>query len=91
MAHRQNNSVNVTASDAPASNPIGTQYRRLLKRKQVLERTSLSNSAMYELIGQRRFPQPVKPTGGRASAWVEEEVEQFIASCIADRDAQVAA
>ncbi len=62
-------------------------YRRLLKRKQVLDRTSLSNTVMYQLIAEGRFPQPVKPTGGRASAWVEEEVDQYIASCIALRDA----
>ncbi len=64
--------------------------RRLLKRKQVLDRTSLSNTVMYQLIAEGRFPQPVKPTGGRASAWVEEEVDQYIASCIALRDANEA-
>lgn len=66
--------------------PGNRAYRRLLKRKQVLERTGLSNTVMYELIAQDRFPKPVKPTGGRASAWVEDEVEAFIASCIAARD-----
>lgn len=72
------------AADTPTYNRA---YRRLIKRKQVLERTGLSNTLMYELIAQDRFPKPVKPTGGRVSAWVEDEVEQFIASCIAARDA----
>ena len=79
--------------------PLGTNdmppgnraCRRLIKRKQVLERTGLSNTLMYELIAQDRFPKPVKPTGGRVSAWVEDEVDQFIASCIAARDAEQAA
>lgn len=79
--------INQPSSDDRYSNRA---YRRLLKRKQVLERTGLSNSGMYELIAQNRFPKPVKPTGARSSAWVEEEVDQFIASCIAQRDANEA-
>jgi prophage regulatory protein len=77
----------------PLSQPTTTDpvqgdrvYRRLLKRTQVLDRTSLSNTVMYQLIAEGRFPPPVKPTGGRASAWVEEEIDQYIASCIAARD-----
>ncbi|EMN5130286.1 AlpA family transcriptional regulator [Burkholderia contaminans] len=70
--------------------PGNRAYRRLLKRKQVLERTGLSNTVMYELIAQDRFPKPVKPTGGRASAWIEDEVDTFIASCIAARDSKQA-
>jgi prophage regulatory protein len=66
---------------------VSRAYRRLLKRDQVLERTGLSNSGMYELIARGLFPKPVKPTGARSSAWVEDEVDQFIASCIAQRDA----
>lgn len=75
------------ASDCPSGNRV---YRRLIKRKQVLDRTGLSNTLMYELIALDRFPKPVKPTGGRASAWVEDEVDAFIASCIAARDSEQA-
>jgi prophage regulatory protein len=76
---------------AAADTPPGDRaYRRLLRRKQVLERTGLSNTLMYELIAQNRFPKALKPTGGRVSAWVEDEVDAFIASCIAARDAEQA-
>jgi prophage regulatory protein len=75
------------AAVAAETPPGNRAYRRLIKRKQVLERTGLSNSGMYELIARGLFPKPVKPTGARSSAWVEEEVDQFIASCIAQRDA----
>jgi prophage regulatory protein len=76
---------------ATADTPTGNRaYRRLIKRKQVLERTGLSNTVMYQLISQGLFPKPVKPTGGRTSAWVEDEVDQFIASCIAARDTEQA-
>lgn len=78
-----------TTINQPSSDDrhVSRAYRRLIKRKQVLERTGLSNSGMYELIARGLFPKPVKPTGARSSAWVEEEVDQFIASCIAQRDA----
>ena len=75
------------AATAAESPPGNCAYRRLLPRKQVLERTRLSNTVMYELIARGLFPKPVKPTGSRTSAWVEDEVDQFIASCIAARDA----
>lgn len=84
MAYPLTQPQTAVVADTPSGNRA---YRRLIKRKQVLERTGLSNTAMYELISKNRFPKAVKPTGGRASAWVEDEVDQFIASCIAARDA----
>ncbi|PTB18252.1 hypothetical protein C9I57_24025 [Trinickia symbiotica] len=83
--------VTQTRAATAAATPTGNRaYGRLLKRKQVLERTGLSNSTLYELIARNRFPRAVKPTGGRASAWVEDEVDAFIASCIAARDSEQA-
>lgn len=85
----------MTSTPSPAETndlpPINRAHRRLIKRKQVLDRTGLSNTLMYELIAMDRFPKPVKPTGGRTSAWVEDEVDAFIASCIAARDSDQAA
>lgn len=64
-------------------------YRRLLSRKAVLDLMSFSNSVLYQLIADGFFPKPVKPTGGRASAWIEDEVLDFIEARIRDRDAEV--
>lgn len=83
MAYLQASSTEIAAPNTATAIP---QYHRLLKRKQVLDRTGLSNSVMYELIARGLFPKPVKPTGGRMSAWVEEEVEQFIAQRIEARN-----
>ena len=41
-----------------------------------------SNSQIYALIKDGRFPQPVK-IGGRAVAWVRAEIENWIAARIA--------
>lgn len=58
---------------------------RLLRFPQVRDRTGIGPTKCYELIKQGKFPAPVKV--GAASFWVEHEVEGFISSRIAERDA----
>jgi prophage regulatory protein len=41
--------------------------------------TALSRSAVYALMAESRFPQPIR-IGARAVRWVEREVLDFIAS-----------
>ena len=41
--------------------------------------TALSRSAVYALMGESRFPKPIR-IGSRAVRWVEQEVLDFIAS-----------
>lgn len=53
----------------------------LLKLDQVKSRTGLSKTAIYTDVS---FPQPVK-IGLRSVAWVEAEVEAWIAGRIAER------
>lgn len=50
----------------------------LLRLPDVMGRTGLSRSAVYALEG---FPKPVK-LSGRAVAWVQSEVEAWIAETI---------
>jgi prophage regulatory protein len=54
----------------------------LLRLPAVLARTALSRSAMYALAQRGEFPKPVK-VQRRASAWVEAEVDAWIAQRIA--------
>ena len=49
----------------------------LLRRKEVLRLTSLSQSSLYGLIIQSRFPRPVR-ISPRCVAWRSEEVENWI-------------
>lgn len=59
---------------------------RLIRREVVLQATGLSRSAMYRLMSSGQFPRPVSIT--RTSvAWLLSEVEAWIASKIADRNA----
>ncbi|MBS0570016.1 MAG: AlpA family transcriptional regulator [Proteobacteria bacterium] len=59
---------------------------RLIRLPEVKKLTGLCRSAIYEKI-RVDFPRQVK-IGDRGSAWVESEVEQWIASRIAARDAK---
>ena len=58
---------------------------RLLKRPEVQSCTGLSRSAIYQKMQDGVFPKPVK-TSSKAVAWVETEVEAWIADKIAARD-----
>lgn len=54
---------------------------RLIRLKQVAERTGLGRSSMYNYMAAGNFLKSVK-LGPRLVAWVEEEVEQWIADKI---------
>ena len=55
---------------------------RLERAKQVLERTSLSKSALYRLILEGKFPKPVQ-LAGRAVAFDSRAVDAWIAKRLA--------
>jgi prophage regulatory protein len=48
---------------------------------------TLSRSQIYRLIGRKRFPKPVR-MGERAVAFVEKEIDDYIAGRIAERDGE---
>ena len=52
---------------------------RILRLPEVLARTGLSRSTVYELIAKRLFPHPVS-LSIRAVGWIESEIENWIAS-----------
>lgn len=54
---------------------------RFIRLKQVMELCALSKTSVYEAMKKGEFPKAVK-LGGRASAWVKSEVEDWIQQCI---------
>lgn len=57
----------------------GKPHTTLIKRPEVRRRTTLSDSTLYRLMDGGDFPRPVRPNpNGRAVAWVEAEVDQWI-------------
>jgi prophage regulatory protein len=58
---------------------------KLIRLPDVLERVSLKKTAVYKMMAQDEFPRPVKI--GTASAWVEQEITDWIADRVAERQA----
>ena len=48
------------------------------RKRQVLERLSISNSTLYRLVRAGAFPAPIRLTG-RAVGWVSAEVDAWVA------------
>jgi len=61
--------------------------QKLLRLPQVIERTSLKRSTIYDLMEKRSFPRPIKISGARQNAWIESEVDDYVAARIAEREA----
>lgn len=59
--------------------------QRLLRLTDVIERTSLKRSTIYDLMEKGLFPRPIKISGARQNAWLENEIEAYIEARIADR------
>lgn len=58
---------------------------RLIRLPEVLERVSLKKTAVYKMMAEDQFPRPVKL--GQASAWVEQEVNDWISARLSERPA----
>jgi prophage regulatory protein len=59
------------------------QSTRLLRLPQVIDRTGLGKTKLYELQKDGLFPMRIKITA-HAVAWIEEEVETWIAGKVAE-------
>lgn len=70
--------VTPMTSDKVESKPF------LIRLGHVRTRTGLSRSTLYAYIREGRFPAPI-PISDRCVAWVESEIDQWIADRIASR------
>lgn len=55
----------------------------LIRRKEVERQTSLSRSRIYALMQEGLFPSSV-PLGPMSVAWVESEIQEWIAARLAE-------
>ena len=58
---------------------------RILKLKEVLNRTGLGKTSLYALIKNSDFPKQI-PLGSRAVGWLENEVDRWILNRIEARN-----
>jgi prophage regulatory protein len=51
---------------------------RILRRKELERRLSLSRSTIYSLMARGRLPRPIRLTDGRAVGWRESEINAWL-------------
>jgi predicted DNA-binding transcriptional regulator AlpA len=71
----------VSAAPGHDSQLPGIRRIRMLRLPQVIDATGLGKTKIYELQGQGEFPMRVKITA-HSVAWVEEDVQEWIAARI---------
>ena len=53
---------------------------KILRLKEVIDRTGLSRSTIYTEIAKDKFPKQVMLTGARSVGWHESSISNWIAS-----------
>lgn len=54
---------------------------RMLRLHDVMQKTGLSRSQIYRLIGLCDFPKQIQ-LGKRSAGWIEDEVDNWLRQCI---------
>ncbi|WP_421335552.1 helix-turn-helix transcriptional regulator [Aeromonas veronii] len=67
--------------------PNNPPTMRFIRVREAIQKTGLSKSSIYDLMAQGQFPQTVR-LGGRSVAFVEGEVDTWMAERIAARHAK---
>lgn len=62
---------------------------RLIRRKELQIKIGMGASSIYAEMAKGRFPKPVLLSEKRV-AWVESEIDQWVAERIASRNASIA-
>ncbi|MDD1829910.1 AlpA family transcriptional regulator [Photobacterium sp. ZSDE20] len=60
---------------------------RFLRLKEVIALTGLGRSSIYKFMEENTFPKTVS-LGGRAVAWVESEIEEWMEQRLTLRESQ---
>lgn len=66
-----------------------TETVRLIRRKEVQDKTGLGASSIYAMMQQGTFPKAVNISERRV-AWIESDVDQWISERIASHKAAIA-
>jgi prophage regulatory protein len=83
----------VATQNPPTLSPFPVDYTprdRFIRLPEVLYTTGLSRSTVYEMMTRKQFPAQIS-LGGKTVAWLESEVENWMAERIANRHQGAAA
>ena len=62
---------------------------RILRMKNVVAKTNLCDSTIYDLISKKQFPPPFKLVpGGRAAGWLESTIDAWATERATQGDAK---
>lgn len=79
----------MTSSSSNLSNTNSNlNQTRLIRRKEVQAKTGYGASSIYAEMAKGHFPKPVMLSERRV-AWIESEIDAWIAERIASRDATI--
>lgn len=73
----------------PNTDKVAPGGRNFVRGKQLKAKDGLAESTRYKMISEGKYPPPVK-LGPRLAAWIEDEVDAWIAERIAQRDRSAA-
>lgn len=62
-----------------------TQQIRFIRKREVMRRTGLSSTGIYDLMARNLFPKSIKLAGGKAVAWLESDIDQWQKQCLANQ------
>lgn len=60
------------------TNLVNTSNTCLIRQRRVTEKTGLGKSTIYDLMARNLFPQRIVLAGGKAVAWLESEIDEWI-------------
>ena len=63
------------------ANPTTSQII-FIRKKEVMRRTGLSSTGIYDLMSRNLFPKSIKLAGGKAVAWISTDIEQWQQDCV---------
>ncbi len=58
-----------------------SQFGKILRLRQVMSKTGLARSTIYDLIKKEAFPKPIK-LAAKIVGWLENEIEEWISAQI---------
>ena len=70
-----------TAKNETFANPSTSQIR-FIRKKEVMHRTGLSATGIYDLMARNLFPKNIKLAGGKAVAWLESDIQAWQQQCL---------
>jgi prophage regulatory protein len=72
---------NLQSISTTATSVAGSECQRLLRIRQVSDRTGMSRSKVYLMIQQGQFPAPIK-LGERVALWPESSINHWITQLV---------